>query len=155
MIELELNGETIQTDCPVGWSLLRLLRDRRLWGTKHGCEGGECGACAVLVDGRAVPSCLTLAHAIAGTKVETIESLGRPGDLHPLQQAFVDGGAIQCGYCTPGMIMASLELLRRNPRPDEEEVRDALTGTLCRCTGYVKPVEAVLEAARALEGVRT
>ena len=151
MIEFHLNGQLVRVDSPVNWSLLRFLREQRWWGTKHGCEGGECGACAVLVDGRAVPSCLTLAHSVHGKRVETVEGLGEPGDLHPLQEAFIDVGAIQCGYCTPGMLMASLELLRRIPDPTEADVRDALTGTLCRCTGYVKPVEAVLLAAQKMQ----
>ncbi len=118
-----------------------------LTGTKMGCDGGECGACTVLVDGRPRLSCITLAHACAGREVETIESLARDGRLSPLQRAFHEALGAQCGYCTPGMIMAAEGLLRRSPHPSETEIREALASNICRCTGYVKIIEAVHKAA--------
>jgi putative selenate reductase molybdopterin-binding subunit len=114
---------------------------------KHGCETGECGACTVLVDGLPVASCLTLALRAEGHQVETVESIGTPDALHPLQAAFVETGAIQCGFCTPAMELSARALLDAIPEPTEAEVRDALAGCLCRCTGYLKPVQAVLRAA--------
>ncbi|HEY8152171.1 MAG TPA: (2Fe-2S)-binding protein, partial [Vicinamibacteria bacterium] len=128
-------------------TLLDLLRREGLRGVKHGCETGECGACTVLLDGRPVCSCLTLALRAEGRYVQTVEGLGTPDALHPVQQAFVDTGAIQCGYCTPAMELCAKALLDAVPRPTEADARDALAGCLCRCTGYVKPVEAVMRAA--------
>jgi len=139
-----LNGTPHTADTPPGRTLLVYLRSIGLAGAKHGCETGECGACTVLLDDRTVNSCMVLVATLEGRRVETIESLGAHGDLHPLQEAFLDEGAAQCGYCTPAMILALEALRRRNPAPDENEVRDALSGVLCRCTGYVKPVKAGL-----------
>jgi carbon-monoxide dehydrogenase small subunit len=131
-------------------TLLEVLRDDLgLTGTKKGCGMGDCGSCTVLVDGVATFSCLTLAIQVDGCVVETVEGLAQNGKLSALQQAFVDRGAIQCGYCTPGMLMTSTELLRRNPHPTEAEIREAISGNLCRCTGYQKIVEAIQAASSA------
>jgi len=131
--------------------LIEVLRDDLgLTGTKHSCGAGNCGACTVLVDGLPLLACLTLAVTVRGKHVTTIEGLAQGPNLHPLQQAFIDRGAIQCGYCTPGMILTAKALLDRNPSPTEEEMRIALAGNLCRCTGYAKIVEAVLAAAETL-----
>ncbi len=129
-------------------TLLEVLReDLRLTGTKQGCGIGDCGGCTVLVDGVATFSCLTLAIQVEGCEIETVESLAENGQLNKLQQAFVKQGAIQCGFCTPGMLMSATELLRRNPHPGEAEIRRAISGNLCRCTGYQKIVEAIQTAA--------
>jgi aerobic-type carbon monoxide dehydrogenase small subunit (CoxS/CutS family)/CO/xanthine dehydrogenase FAD-binding subunit len=149
MVEVWINGERRKAGAEARTTLLDLLRAEGLHGVKHGCETGECGACTVLVDGRPVCSCLTLALRAEGRHVDTIEGMGTPDALHPVQQAFVDTGAVQCGYCTPAMALCAKALLDAVPRPTEEEARDALAGCLCRCTGYVKPVEAVLRAAIA------
>ncbi|UCF35232.1 MAG: (2Fe-2S)-binding protein [Phycisphaerales bacterium] len=134
---------------PPGATLLEVLReDLELTGTKYGCGEGECGACSVLLDGRVVNSCLVLAQECDGLEVLTIEGLRSNGQLHPIQKAFVEYGAIQCGFCTPGMIMAAYALLEANPSPSEEEIKRALEGNLCRCTGYRKIVDAVLSLAR-------
>jgi len=130
-------------------SLLHLLREHfGLMGTKNACEQGECGSCSVYLDGSLICSCLVLAGQAEGREVTTVEGLAGPGTLHPVQQAFVDAGAVQCGFCTPGLIMASHDLLRRSPDPDDDEIREALAGNLCRCTGYQKIIEAVHLAAR-------
>lgn len=147
-VDLTVNGQPRHAEGEARTTLLDLLRREGLWGVKHGCETGECGACAVLVDGRPVSSCLTLALRAHGHAVQTVEGLGGPDALHPVQQAFVDTGAIQCGFCTPAMELCARALLEAVPDPTEDEVRDALAGCLCRCTGYVKPVEAVLLAAQ-------
>ncbi len=148
IIKLRVNGVEEEVMIEPWWSLARVLRDElNLTGTKVGCGAGECGTCTVLIDGEAVKSCLYLAMKARGRGIVTIEGLrGKNGELHPLQRAFIDYFAIQCGYCTPGMIMAAKALLDENPNPSEEEVRKALDGNLCRCTGYVKIVEAVLAA---------
>ncbi len=152
-ITLRLNDITKTMSVGPRERLLDVLRREGYFSVKHGCETGECGACAVLMDGRLVATCTVLAARADGHSIETVEGLSGPGQpLHVLQQAFVDTGAIQCGYCTPAMIMASLSLLRRTNRPTEAEARDALSGVLCRCTGYVKPVLAVLRAAARLRG---
>jgi carbon-monoxide dehydrogenase small subunit len=143
-LELKVNGEDYSLTVEPHRTLLEVIRnDLGLTGTKLGCGGGECGACTVILDGRAVKSCLMLALDARGKEIWTIEGLSRVGDLHPLQRAFVERGAIQCGFCTPGMIMASKALLDENPHPSEQEIKDALAGNLCRCTGYVKILEAV------------
>jgi len=151
-LEFKLNGEPVTLDGVAGeLSLLELLRGRlRLTGTKEGCGVGECGACTVLLDGRAVNACLTPAWRAMGREVTTIEGLASGETLHPLQEAFVASGAVQCGFCTPGMIMAAHELLSRNPRPPEDAIRLALAGNLCRCTGYHDIVLAVKRAARRM-----
>ena len=147
-----VNGRTHELLVEANLTLLELLRDHLgLTGTKQGCSGsGNCGACTVLVDGRPTLSCLTLAWTVRDTPILTIEGLATPEGLHPLQQAFLDCGAVQCGFCTPGMILSAKALLDENPDPTEAEVRAALAGNLCRCTGYVKIVEAVRAAARVL-----
>ena len=148
-VDLTVNGQPRHAEGEARTSLLDLLRREGYWGVKHGCETGECGACTVLLDGRPVTACMTLALRAHGRAVGTVEGLGGPDTLHPVQQAFVDTGAVQCGYCTPAMELCARALLDAVPDPTEAEVRDALAGCLCRCTGYVKPVQAVLQAARA------
>jgi len=131
-------------------TLADVLRDKiGLTGTKKGCELGDCGSCTVLLDGKAVNACLVLALQAAGRTVKTIEGLEQGGDMHPLQKAFVEKGAIQCGFCSPGMILSSHSLLQKNAAPDEDEIRRAISGNLCRCTGYQKIIEAVQAAAEA------
>ena len=159
-INFQLNGEDVTFDVAPGQTLLSALRAHGLFGVKHGCDTGECGACAVLIDGTPMNSCVMLAAQVAGRSVTTIEGVGgeqmrgwRGSEpLHALQTAFVETGAIQCGYCTPGMIITAKALLDREPNPSEEQVREALSGVLCRCTGYLKPVQAVLRAAAILRG---
>lgn len=153
-IAFTVNGSLVVLEGRPEMRLLDLLRGPLgLTGTKEGCGQGECGACSVIVDGRLVNSCLFPALEVEGRSVTTIEGLLLPGNrLSPIQQAFVDRGAIQCGFCTPGMILAAKALLDRNPTPTESDVREALSGNLCRCTGYVQIVEAVKEAAAALQG---
>ncbi|NOV27885.1 (2Fe-2S)-binding protein [Cupriavidus necator] len=152
-IELTVNGEEHQVEVPARRLLADLLRDDlNLTGTKRGCETGICGACSVLVDGEVVKSCLMLAVQARGRHVMTVEGLAADGQLHPLQQCFMDHGGLQCGYCTPGFLMASCALLANNPNPTEEEVRHGLNGNLCRCTGYVGIVESVLSAAEKMRG---
>ena len=162
-IKLLVNRTQHLLDVSPGETLLNALRTLGYFGVKHGCETGECGACAILLDGKLVNSCLLLAAQAQGHRIETIESLGQhpqqgwktTAGLHPLQAAFVEIGAIQCGYCTPAQILAAKQLLDANPDPTEAEVRAALAGVLCRCTGYVKPVQAVLRAAAILRGEST
>jgi aerobic-type carbon monoxide dehydrogenase small subunit (CoxS/CutS family) len=152
-LRLRINGEERAVAFPTHHTLLEVLREEcGLTGTKHGCELGECGTCAVLVDGRPVLSCLMLAVETAGRAIETVEGLQHGNDLHPLQTAFADLGAAQCGYCTPGMLMTAKALLADNPRPTGGEIRQALSGNLCRCTGYHKIVEAVEWAAARMRG---
>jgi len=148
-IHFNLNGEDRDYFGPAGRSLLDVLRDDfNLTGVKDSCGGeGECGACTVIMDGDAVNACLVLAGQLDGCRVLTIEGLAPSGQLHPIEDAFVKAGAIQCGFCTPGMVLASKALLDHNPRPTDAEIRTALAGNLCRCTGYVKIVEAVKMAA--------
>lgn len=143
-IEFTLNGSLTKVDVPFHWTLLRLLREGvGLTGTKEGCGIGECGACTVLLDGMPVNSCLILAPKIEGRSIETVEGLGRRDLLHPLQKSFIEHGAIQCGFCTPGMLMASKALLDRNPQPTRKEIKEAISGNLCRCTGYQQIIEAI------------
>jgi len=150
---LRVNGEERTVAFPVHHTLLEVLREELgLTGTKHGCELGECGTCTVLVDGRPVLSCLTLAAEIEGQAIETVEGLQEGNRLHALQRIFADLGAAQCGYCTPGILMASKALLAEKTRPSRAEIRAALAGNLCRCTGYVKILEAVEGAAAELRG---
>jgi aerobic-type carbon monoxide dehydrogenase small subunit (CoxS/CutS family)/CO/xanthine dehydrogenase FAD-binding subunit len=151
-IDVTINGARRKLACDARSTLLDALRAGGLFGVKHGCETGECGACTVLLDGLPVCACIVLACRADGRQVETVEGMGTPDALHPVQAAFVDTGAIQCGFCTPAMELCAKALLDAVPDPDEGDVRDALAGCLCRCTGYVKPVEAVLRAARGEEG---
>ncbi|SOZ40169.1 (2Fe-2S)-binding protein [Cupriavidus neocaledonicus] len=152
-IEVTVNGEEHQVQVPARRLLADLLRDDlNLTGTKRGCETGICGACSVLVDGEVVKSCLMLAVQARGRHVMTVEGLAADGQLHPLQQSFMEHGGLQCGYCTPGFLMAACALLANNLNPTEEEVRHGLNGNLCRCTGYVGIVESVLSAAEAMRG---
>ena len=150
LLRLRLNGRWREDAVSEGMLLVDYLREvARLTGTKTGCDGGECGACTVLIDGEAVPSCITLASRCDERSVETIEALAAQGRLSRLQRAFHERLGTQCGFCTPGMIMAAEALLRRNPRPTDDEIRIALSGNLCRCTGYVKIIESVREAVGA------
>lgn len=151
MISFELNGDRMEVEVESHWTLLHLLREElELTGTKSGCESGECGACTVLVNGEAINSCIYPVMEIDGEAVTTIEGIAkRSGELHPLQEAFAELGAVQCGFCTPGMVMAAKALLDRNPNPTEEEIRHALAGNMCRCTGYVQIIEAVKSASQS------
>ena len=151
-ITLTINGEARTLNVQAGERLLDVLRREAYFSVKHGCETGECGACAVLIDGKPVNSCVVLAAQMDGHSITTAEALGSPRELHPLQKAFIETGAIQCGYCTPAQLLAAKALLDENPNPTEGQVREALAGVLCRCTGYVKPVQAVLRAAAVMRG---
>jgi carbon-monoxide dehydrogenase small subunit len=147
-ITVTVNGSAERLSVPSHMTLLQLLREElALTGTKNGCEAGECGACTVLVDGEPVNSCMMLAVEADGREVVTVEGLAPDGELSPLQEAFVAHNAVQCGFCTPGMLITATALLRRNPRPTEEEIKEALVGNLCRCTGYVRIVDAIQSAA--------
>jgi carbon-monoxide dehydrogenase small subunit len=151
IIELKVNGESVEAAVDPNRTLLQFLReDLGFTGAKHGCGLGDCGACTVILDGQPVNSCLVLAVQANGREVQTIEGLAENGKLHPIQRAFVDKGAIQCGYCTPGMILAAKALLDENPRPSEFEIRTAISGNLCRCTGYQKIVEAIRTASETM-----
>ena len=153
-IQLTVNGQSVDAAVEPNRTLLQFLReDLGLTGTKHGCGLGDCGACTVILDGEAVNSCLVLAIHVNGREVLTIEGLAEDGKLHPIQQAFVDKGSIQCGFCTPGMILSAKALLDANPKPTEQEIRMAISGNLCRCTGYQKIVEAIGEAAKIIQGM--
>jgi aerobic carbon-monoxide dehydrogenase small subunit len=144
-INLKVNGEEFEIEIEPNRLLLQVLRDNLgLTGTKEGCSIGVCGACSVIIDGRLVSSCLTLAAGCGGKNIETIEGLAQDGKLHPLQQAFIEYGGFQCGICTPGQIMAAKALLDKNPNPSEDEVKEWMSGNLCRCTGYYKILEAVM-----------
>lgn len=154
-ITLNINGADVPVGVEKNWTLLYVLREvLGLTGAKCGCNTGDCGACRVIVDGKAVNSCLLRAVNLPGSRIETIEGLSDGRTLHPLQQAFIDCGAVQCGFCTPGMIMSAKALLDHTLTPTEQEIREAIAPNLCRCTGYVKIVEAVREAARRLREVR-
>lgn len=155
LLRLRVNGEEYEVAVPTHKTLLEVLReDLQLTGTKHGCELGECGTCTVLVDGRPTLSCLTLPVECQGLEITTVEGLARGAELHPLQQAFAELGAAQCGYCTPGTLMSAKALLDAKAAPTRQEVREALAGNLCRCTGYVKILEAVELAAARMGGRR-
>lgn len=147
---MTVNGDHYVLDVPGHATLLDVLRDELgLTGTKEGCSEGECGACTVLVDGQAVDSCLVMALAAGGAEIDTVEGLATPdGTLSPLQRAFVEAGGVQCGFCTPGFLMTLTAMLRENPDPTEEEIRSAVAGNICRCTGYTQIVQAVRLAAR-------
>jgi len=151
-VTLKVNSEEKELLIKEDALLIDVLRDEIGYtGTKRGCGEGECGTCTVLIDGRPVNSCLILAALVQGKEITTIEGVGTPENLHPIQQAFVDEGAIQCGFCTPGMVMSTKSLLDHEKNPDEQQIRKALSGNLCRCTGYVKIVKAVKKAAEELK----
>jgi carbon-monoxide dehydrogenase small subunit len=147
-VELTVNGERLEADVWAGESLLYVLRERLgLPGSKNACEQGECGSCSVLLDGTLVCACLVLAAQADGHELVTVEGLGEDGELHPVQAAFAETGAVQCGFCTPGFVVATADLLARTPNPSEDQIREALSGNLCRCTGYAKIFDAVRLAA--------
>jgi carbon-monoxide dehydrogenase small subunit len=151
ILEMTVNGKVVSLQVDGMRSLLDVLReDLGLWGTKGGCREGECGSCTVLLDGKAVNSCLLPAMKAHGSSVVTIEGLGSIDSPHPLQQVIAEVGGIQCGYCTPGFVMSAAALLQRNPEPTEEEVKDAITGNLCRCTGYKRIIQGILQAAELM-----
>jgi carbon-monoxide dehydrogenase small subunit len=151
-ISFEVNGQQVSVDSLPNRTLLEVLReDLGLTGVKDACGGeGECGACTVIMDGKSVNSCMVFIGQVSGRAVETIEGIAKDGVLHPLQRAFVEAGAVQCGYCTPGAIMAAKAFLHENPYPTDEQIREGLSGNLCRCTGYVKMIEAVRRAAEQM-----
>ena len=147
-VSFKVNGEPHDAEVWEGESLLYVLRERLgLPGSKNACEQGECGSCSVLLDGRLVCACLVLAAQAEGHEVLTVEGLAEEGQLHRVQEAFVEAGAVQCGFCTPGLVVAAVDLLERNPDPADDEIREALSGNLCRCTGYAKIIDAVKLAA--------
>lgn len=152
-IHVTVNGEALDTEVPAKRLLSDFIRDDlNLTGTKRGCETGICGACSVLVDGEVRKSCLSLAVQADGHEITTVEGLAQHNELHPLQESFMVHGGLQCGYCTPGFLMAAVEILRHTPKPTEEEVRKGLNGNLCRCTGYQGIVDAILDAAEKIDG---
>jgi carbon-monoxide dehydrogenase small subunit len=155
-VKFQVNGEQRELDASPTNSLLDVLReDLFLTGAKRGCDSGECGACTVIMNGKAVNSCLVLATELDDSEIITIEGLGRSaGDLHPVQKAFIEKGAVQCGFCTPGIIMTAKAFIDTNPEPTEEEVRDAISGNLCRCTGYTKIVNAILAGAEEVRRLK-
>jgi carbon-monoxide dehydrogenase small subunit len=156
VLNLRVNGQTHQVLAPLHHTLLEVLREEMdLTGTKHGCELGECGACTVLIDGVPTLSCLTLPIEVQGPDITTVEGLATGSEMHPLQVAFAENGAAQCGYCTPGILMSATALLDRTLDPTEADVRQALAGNLCRCTGYTKIIDAVLQAGRDIKVQRT
>jgi aerobic-type carbon monoxide dehydrogenase small subunit (CoxS/CutS family) len=151
VLQLRINGEDVEVLAPVYKTLLEVLReDLHLTGTKHGCELGECGTCTVLIDGEPVLSCLILPTEVQGQEILTIEGMAAAAQLHPLQTAFTELGAAQCGYCTPGILLTAMALLHSQPIPDRQQIKAALAGNLCRCTGYIKILEAVELAAQRL-----
>ena len=151
-IQLIVNGTLYELDVQPWETLLEVIRDNLgLTGTKEGCGIGECGACTVIMEGKTVNSCLVLAAEADGKQITTIEGLAEGEKLHPVQQAFVEQGGLQCGFCTPGMILSASALLKENPKPDEEEIRRGISGNLCRCTGYTKIIEAIKVAAKTME----
>jgi len=147
-LQMTVNGRSVDLSVKPSWTLLHVLREELgMTGTKKGCEQGDCGACTVLLDGLPVNACLVLALQAQGCEVETIEGLGAPENLHPLQQSFLENGAVQCGFCTPGTLMSASSLRRDNPSPSLDEIRRGISGNLCRCTGYTKIVRAIQQAA--------
>jgi aerobic-type carbon monoxide dehydrogenase small subunit (CoxS/CutS family) len=154
VLQLRVNGEDVEVLAPVHKTLLEVLREElHLTGTKHGCELGECGTCTVLIDGAPVLSCLVLPIEVQGQEIVTIEGMATAATPHPLQTAFAELGAAQCGYCTPGILLTAMALLKAQPAPDRQEIKEALAGNLCRCTGYIKILQAVELAAQRLSTV--
>ncbi|MDA8235304.1 MAG: (2Fe-2S)-binding protein [Clostridia bacterium] len=152
-ISLVVNGEARYINVPADKTLLDMIReDLNLKGTKKGCDAGDCGACTVLLDAEPVNSCLVLAVEAANKEVTTIEGLAKGGELHPIQAAFIKHGAVQCGFCTPGMVLAAKAILDKNPNPSVEEIKEGIAGNFCRCTGYKKIVDAVLASGRNIQG---
>ena len=152
-ITLTVNGSIEMVDVPSNMTLLQMLRDRLvLTGTKNGCAAGECGACTVIMNGEPVNSCMVLAVECDGAQITTVEGLAHDGQLDPVQQAIIEQGGVQCGFCTPGILISARALLDRNPHPSEFEIRDALVGNLCRCTGYLRIIDSVKQAADAAVG---
>src|SRR5574340_1121465 len=152
-IQMTVNGSTELVEVPSAMTLLQMLRDKLvLTGTKNGCAAGECGACTVIMNGEPVNSCMVLAVECDGAQITTVEGLAHDGQLDPVQQAMIEQGGVQCGFCTPGILISARALLDRNPHPSEFEIRDALIGNLCRCTGYVRIIDAVKQAADAAAG---
>ena len=152
-VKLKVNGEVYNLEVPPHRTLLSVIRDEiGLTGTKEGCGTGDCGACTVLLDGKPVNACLVLAVEARDREVTTIEGVAGDGALHPVQQAFIEKGAVQCGFCTPGMVLSAVALLKENPRPSRDQVKHAIAGNLCRCTGYVRIVDAVVAAAERMNG---
>ena len=152
LIKLKINGDSHEVAVEPWRTLLEVIRDTiGLTGTKRGCDEGDCGACTVLMNGRSVNSCLVLAVEAQGQEITTIEGLADGDQLHPIQQAFVEHGGLQCGYCTPGMILSAKAFLDKNPKPTEDQIKFAIAGNLCRCTGYVKIIESIQAAAKAMQ----
>jgi aerobic carbon-monoxide dehydrogenase small subunit len=144
LLRMTVNGAPVQVSVDPTWTLLRVIREElRLTGTKKGCGQGDCGVCTVIMNGRAVNACLVLALQAEGKEIETIEGLGTPEKLHPLQASFIKNGAVQCGFCTPGVLMSAVALLRKSPHPSEDEIKRGISGNLCRCTGYMKIIRAI------------
>ena len=151
LIQLIVNGDPYEVMVKTSETLLYVLREKLgLTGAKHGCDTGKCGSCTVLIDGKPIRSCLTLAISVRDRDITTIEGLAKNGDLHPIQKAFIEYGAVQCGFCTPGMIMFTKSFLEENPEPKDEEIRQALSANICRCTGYAKIIEAIKAAAKEM-----
>lgn len=148
-LRMKVNGKAVEVQVKPTWTLLRVLREELgLTGTKKGCGQGDCGACTVIMDGKTVNACLVLALQAEGKKIETIEGLGTPQKLHPLQESFINNGAVQCGFCTPGMLISAAVLLRKNPGPGIDEIKRAISGNLCRCTGYAKIIKAIQSTSK-------
>ena len=148
-LRMTVNGKSVEVRINPTWTLLKVLREElKLTGTKKGCEQGDCGACTIIMGGKTVNACLVLAMQAEGKTIETIEGLGTPDNLHPLQASFIKSGAVQCGFCSPGMLMSAKALLKRNPHPTLEEIKRGISGNLCRCTGYVKIITAIQEASK-------
>ncbi len=149
LLRMRVNGNQVAVAVESTWTLLRVLREELgLTGTKKGCEQGDCGVCTVIMNGKAVNACLILALQAESKEIETIEGLGTPDKLHPLQESFIKNGAVQCGYCTSGMLMSGKALLDKNPKPNTDEIKQTISGNLCRCTGYVKIIDAIGKASK-------
>ncbi len=149
ILRMRVNGKPVEIAVKPTWTLLHVLREKLgLTGTKKGCEQGDCGACTVIMNGKTVNACLVLALQAESKEIETIEGLGTPDSLHPLQESFIKNGAVQCGFCTPGMLMSASALLRENPNPSTEEIKRGISGNLCRCTGYIKIIKAIQNVSK-------